>query len=334
MTSFHDFRSTASIETLQMRAALLKRIRAFFDGRDFFEVATPVLSHDALIDRFVEPIPVALGSETFYLQTSPEFCMKRLLASGAERIYQIAPAFRHGDSGARHNVEFTMLEWYRVGDSYAEGIALLSDLAENIIERGKPIVRPFGEAFREKTGLDPHRASVEELRAAADRFAPNYPASYLGRSDDSSLAATKDDWIDWLFEELVEPELGRSTPEILFDFPASQSQLSKIGPAEGGGKNAPQVAKRFELYADGLELANGYDELTDAAELRARFQKTADARFRANQRALPTESRLLAALDAGFPASSGCALGIDRLLMVLIGTANIADVLPFPTDRA
>ena len=328
-----DFRSTATIAALEKRAALLRRMRAFFDARGFFEVATPILSHDALIDRYIEPISVPLGGETLYLQTSPEFCLKRLLASGAERIYQIGPVFRRGDSGARHNVEFTMLEWYRVGDGYAEGIALLAELTEELLERGTPRVRPFGEAFREATGLDPHTAALAELTVAADRLAPNYPASYL--EADANAPATRDDWIDWLFEGRVEPTLGCGAPTILFDFPVTGAQLARTGPAEGGQESgAVLMAKRFELYVDGLELANGYDELTDAAVLRSRFERTAAARRAAGCADLPVESRLLAAMEAGLPPSSGCALGVDRLMMILTGAPSIDRVIPFPIDRA
>lgn len=359
---------------------MLNALRRFFDDRDFFEVQTPVLSHDVLVDRYVEPIAVPFVDEIFYLQTSPEFAMKRLLASGCERIYQIAPAFRSGDRGPLHNVEFTLLEWYRVGDGYEEGIHFLKDLADTFLTgesstadrktdrkqkggkaRGKEekrnqtaggttsapsrkdeaargtgvngkggTLRSFASVFEEKTGVCPHGASADLLRRLADRLAPDYPKSFLS----SPLAATADDWLDYLFAELVQPSLGTESPVIVFDYPVSQSQLAKIGPPLDAGSGAENVTRRFELFSKGTELANGYDELTDPSCLRSRFQET--ARFRKERRCptLPTESRLLAAMDAGLPPSSGCALGVDRLLMIRLGIESIDEVIPFPIEEA
>ncbi len=325
------FLSTANVTTLKERARLLREIRQFFDERDFFEVQTPVLSHDVLIDRYIDPIAVPLGRETLYLQTSPEFALKRLLASGCERIYEITPAFRSGDRGPKHNVEFSILEYYRVGDGYDEGIALLGELAEVTLKRGETRCRSFRSVFEEATGLDPHNASIESLREVADRIAPDYPASFLM----SPQPATTDDWIDYLFSERVQPTLGFDSPVILFDYPVTGSQLAKVGPPrEPEFEGAREVTRRFELFADGLELANGYDELTDPNVLRSRFAETTLFRQAGGRPDLPTESRLLSAMDAGLPPSSGCALGIDRLLMVRLGLASIDEVIPFPIEFA
>ena len=328
-----DYLPTASLETLKERALLLKALRAFFDSRGFFEVQTPVLSHDVLVDRYIDPIRVNVGQEEFYLQTSPEFALKRLLAAGCRQIYEITPAFRQGDRGPMHNAEFTILEWYRVGDGYREGIDFLRGLADaflSVSPDSKAVFRSFGALFKEKTGVNPHGASVEELRCAADRLAPNYPESYVG----GETPASADDWIDYLFEETVQPTLGLDAPVVICDYPLGQAQLAKVGPALDPDGGAREVTRRFELFSGGVELANGYDELTDPTVLRARFDENAAARRRRGASALPTESRLLAAMDGGLPPSSGCALGVDRLLMLRLGLKRIDEAIPFPAEIA
>lgn len=335
-----SFRSGASVATLAEAAALWKRARNFFDERGFFEVATPVLSHDVLVDLYVEPVRVPLDGETFFLQTSPEFAMKRLLASGAKRIYQIAHAFRRQDRGRLHNVEFALLEWYRVGDGYFEGIDLLADLAAELLDRPRPAIVPLSEPFFAATGLDVHRAGINEFRAAADRLGVRYPASFLANDNakgtgTAGSSVSRDDWIDLLFAESVQPTLGEGGGVILTDYPASQSQLAQVRTVRDRDGNALfDVAERFELFADGIELANGYHELLDAASLRRRFAQTAQERRVKHLAPLPVESRLLAAMDEGLPPSSGCALGLDRTLMVRLGLERIDDVIPFPIERA
>ncbi|MGI5832295.1 MAG: EF-P lysine aminoacylase EpmA [Thermoguttaceae bacterium] len=326
------FRPTASVAVLKERALLLNRLRRFFDERGFFEVQTPVLSRDVLLDRYIEPLSVAIGRETFYLQTSPEFALKRILASGSGPIYEITPAFRQGDRGPLHNVEFTLLEWYRSGDGYAEGIALLGELADTFLPSAgaKTVCRSFGALFLAATGINPHGATAEELRRVADRLAPGYPESYVT----GDPPAAPDDWIDYLFEEKVQPSLGAESPIILCDYPVSQSQLAEIGAPLDPDGGASSVTHRFELFAKGIELANGYNELTDPTVLRARFAETARLRTRRGAPKLPVESRLLAAMDVGLPHASGCALGVDRLLMVRLGLATIDEVIPFPTEIA
>ena len=353
------FRPTAPLENLRRRAVLYRILRSFFDARNFVETSTPTLSRDVVVDRFVEAIPVKLNKSwrecddfssarfsspevarreetTFYLQTSPEFAMKRLLAAGMDAIYQLAPAYRQGDRGKLHNVEFTMLEWYRKGDDYESGRALLSRLVaetsrrfyeETSIEPQRWTTQetkqiPFGRAFCDATQLDPHRSSIADLRAFADANNVSYPESY---KDD----AEKDDWIDLIFSEVVQPTLGFDFPVLLYDYPGTQSQLAQTGQAHGC-----EVARRFELFANGIELANGYDELLDASVLRARIDCVAGQRRRDGSAELPRESRLLAAMDAGLPPSSGCALGVDRYLCVLLGTRRVDDVLAFPTELA
>ena len=328
-----DFRPSASLETLKRRAELLKQVRRFFDDRGFLEVETPLLSHDVVVDRHLDPLAVTLFDDprepsvgpTLWLQTSPEFAMKRLLAGGAMAIYQVCKAFRGGgESGLRHNPEFTMVEWYRVGDDYAAGRQLLSDLAEAILERGPAEQLTFREAFLRFAGVDPHTASISELiQAAVSR-------GVIGPADAARYAADgdRDAAIDLVLTQLVEDKLGRGRPTIIYDYPATQSALARVR------QDDVPVAERFELYVEGVELANGYHELLDAAVLRERNRLNNALRSADGKPELPIESRLLAAMDAGLPPCSGVALGFDRLVMLAVGASSIGEVLAFPLDRA
>lgn len=307
-----DFLPAASPEMLVARATMLRRLRAFFVSRGFLEVETPLLSHDVVVDRHLDPLSAILFSDPrepdvgdrLWLQTSPEFAMKRLLVTGAEQlrsIYQITRAFRGGEVGSLHNPEFTMVEWYRLGDDYAAGMQLLSDLAEEMLSLGTPERLTYREAFQRFAGVDPF-----EQTSGADH----------------------DLHLDLLLTQKVEPHLGQDRPTILYDYPASQSALAQI--RDGN----PPVAERFELYVRGMELANGYHELLDPAGLRERNRVNNQLRQSDGKPVLPEESRLLAAMDHGLPACSGCALGFDRLMMAATGAKSIQEVLAFPISRA
>lgn len=307
-----DFLPTASLQMLAARAALLKRLRAFFDARDFLEVETPLLSHDVVVDRHLDPLSVTLFPDPrepqvgpkVWLQTSPEFAMKRLLVAGTGQlrsIYQITRAFRGGEVGPLHNPEFTMVEWYRIGDDYAAGMQLLADMAEVILGLGAPERLTYREAFLRFAGIDPF---------------------------ENVAAANHDLHLDLLLTQKVEPHLGQSRPTILYDYPASQSALARIR------EDSPPLAERFELYVRGIELANGYHELLDAAVLRERNRTNNQFRQTDGKPRLPEEGRLLAAMDHGLPPCSGCALGFDRLVMAATGAKTIQDVMAFPIERA
>ena len=341
--SADDFLPTASLENLRLRAELLRRLREFFDQRGFLEVETPVLSADTVVDRHLEPFavlvpafagcreespagegpPEALATNvarTLWLQTSPEFGMKRLLAAGAQAIYQVSRVFRQDEQGRLHNPEFTLVEWYRVGDTSEHGMQLTSDLCEAMLGRGPADRLAYQEAFQRHAGIDPHAAPTESLMAAGRSC--RFPAP------ESLSPEDRDGWLDWLLTELVQPNLGVERPTLLYDYPASQAALAQVR-AEN-----PAVAERFELYVDGIELANGYHELLDPAELRQRNARANARRLADGKRALPEGSRLLAAMEAGLPPAVGVALGFDRLVMLAAGAKSVAEVIAFPFARA
>jgi lysyl-tRNA synthetase class 2 len=322
-----DYLPTASLANLRLRADLLRHAREFFRERGFLEVETPVLSADVVVDRHLDPIPVILADDPrqpiqgrgLWLQTSPEFHMKRLLAAGATAIYQITRAFRSGETGPLHNPEFTILEWYRAGDGMAEGMSLLSEFAEHLLKRGRAEQLSYAEAFKRHVGIDPHTASMSDLQSAAERHEIAAPRS---------LGDDRDGWLDLLLVDCVQSHLGRPRPTIVFDYPASQAALARVR------DETPAVAERFELYVDGIELANGYHELLNADVLRSRFTAANRQRTADGKPPLPEESRLLAAMEAGLPPCTGVALGFDRLFMIAAGARSLAEVMAFPIDRA
>ncbi len=322
-----DFAPTASWEHLRRRAALLHQLRAFFDERGFLEVETPLLSADTVIDRHLDPMQLQLptgndaaSGKPMWLQTSPEFGMKRLLAAGAKSIYQVTRAFRCDEQGRLHNPEFTIAEWYRAGDGLQAGMDLLAELAATLLATSDVKKVAYAEAFQRYVGVDPHRVDVPALSEAAGRHAIEIPFGYEN--------ADCDHWLDLLLTGCVEQHLGRDGPTILYDYPASQAMLARIRDGD------PPVAERFELYVDGVELANGYHELLDAAELRKRNASTNEQRRADGKSSLPEPSRLLAAMDHGLPDCCGVALGFDRLVMAATGAKDIRDVIAFPFDRA
>jgi len=316
-----EFRPAASWEHLRLRAELLRRLREFFDRHNFLEVETPLLSADTVVDRHLDPLAVEPDNhERLWLQTSPEFAMKRLLAAGGKAIYQVTRAFRQNEQGPLHNPEFTIVEWYRAGDGMDQGMQLTSDLCEALLKRGPARRLSYAEAFRRHVGLDPHTAETAALVAAAGQSGVRPPASLL--------AEDRDGWLDLLMVGRVQPQLGLKRPVLLYDYPAGQAALSIIR------QGNPPVAERFELFVSGIELANGYHELLDAAELFERNQR-ANARRRADGKTtLPEQSRLLWAMQSGLPASVGVALGLDRLVMVAAGADSLDEVMAFPFDRA
>ncbi|WP_020650400.1 EF-P lysine aminoacylase EpmA [Solimonas variicoloris] len=316
-----NWQPSATIESLRARAALLAAIRAFFAAREVLEVATPLLSRHATVDRHIESFVTQDGR---WLQTSPEFAMKRLLAAGSGPIWQIAPVFRYEEQGRHHNPEFTMLEWYRPGFDHHR----LMDEVEALLRHcGAPAGGwrrySYRQAFGKHAGFDPFALDAAALR---ERLAARGVAEPDGLSD--ADCASRDFWLDLWMSYVVGPQLGREAPAFLYDFPASQAALARVRAGD------PPVAERFELFWRGLELANGFHELSDASEQRRRFE--ADQQWRrANGRVVPPyDANLIAALQAGLPDCAGVALGIDRLLLLLSDRERLDEVLAFAADRA
>lgn len=307
---------------------MLARIRAFFAARGVLEVETPVLAHRAVTDPQLHSLetrrtgPGAADGERLYLQTSPEFAMKRLLCAGAGPIYQVSRVFRDGERGRMHNPEFTLIEWYRPGFDHHrlmdETAALVCDLLGLPPESER---LSYGALFRERLGIDPHAATADELAACAARRGLDLGGEALAR----------DGWLDLLLSHLIQPGLGVERPAFVYDYPASQAALARLKDGDGGG---PPVGERFELYFRGVELANGYHELGDAAEQRARFERDNAQRGALGLSAIAPDERLLAALAHGLPPCAGVALGFDRLVMLAAGLSDIAEAMAFTTDRA
>jgi lysyl-tRNA synthetase class 2 len=315
------FGPSASLDALRARAKLLRQLRSFFDSRDFIEVQTPLLSRFAVVDTHLEPIAVHCSGESSsrYLQTSPELNMKRLLAAGLTQIYQVGSVFRDSEFGPMHNPEFTMAEWYRVGDTFEDGIQLLNDLVHHVLQCGPASRIRFGEAFQLLMQIDPFETSLSELaRIAVHRKLVDSP----------EWSSDRDDWTDLLFSHCVQPMLGQSGPEIVTHFPASRAALARLC------QDDPRTAERFELFIGGVELANGYHELLDSDVLRERDERSNAERLAAGKVALPVNEPLLAAMDSGLPNCSGCALGFDRLAMIALGKPALGEVLCFAWDRA
>ena len=324
------WRPSADLATLRLRAELLARIRAFFAARGVLEVETPMLSAAAITEPNLASFstvysgPGSRYGQRLYLHTSPEFPMKRLLAAGSGCIYQIARVFRDGEAGGRHNPEFTLLEWYRVGfdhhrlmDEVAE---LVTELLTGRLALAEPERLSYQELFQRHLDLNPHQARLAELAACAEArgvpIPPGMPA------DDA------DPWLDLLLTHGIEPKLGRGRLTFVYDYPASQAALARLRPGE------PPVGERFELYLNGVELANGFHELGDAGEQRRRFEAENAARRALDLPVMPMDENLLAALEAGLPDCAGVALGFDRLVMLAAGKTALAEVLAFPFERA
>ncbi|GAB01991.1 hypothetical protein ACT4_023_01670 [Acinetobacter sp. NBRC 100985] len=324
--AMNRYQPTCSIDALKARAAMYQKIRQFFAERGVWEVETPILSQAGVTDVHLASVQVQrhiYGKlNTQYLQTSPEFPMKRLLASGSGAIYQICKVFRDDEHGRKHNSEFTMLEWYRPALDLKGLMHETADLLELCLSHRFGEVRPYllsyKHAFQDRLEINPLQASLEQLKSVANRVGLNLD---LG---DDRLA-----YMDLLFSHFVEPSLGFDGPVFLTDFPPEMASLAKVKQDEDG----ELVAARFEVYIEGLELANAYDELLDADVLAARFEADNTERLKQGLPTIPTDHNLLAALP-NMPECSGIALGIDRLLMVSMNKMKIDQVIAFPAEIA
>jgi lysyl-tRNA synthetase class 2 len=303
---------------LKRRAKLLANVRRFFSVRNVLEVSTPILSSAAptapYLDSFSTHFSAGNNAKTLYLHTSPEFAMKRLLAAGSGAIYQIATVFRNGELGRQHTPEFSMLEWYRPGFSLTDLMAEVDALMQQVIGLPAAVIFRYRDLFMEYLQLDIEQADDETLKQLALERIPGLTADWQ---------TDRDGWLEMLMSQLIEPQFSAlDTPVMVTEFPASQAQLAKI---EINTEGHP-VARRFELYAGGMELANGYDELCDATELRQRFELDNQLRQQQGKPQMPIDENLLAAMQSGLPQCSGVALGLDRLMMLHMSVDTISQV--------
>ena len=309
------WRPTAPLAALRLRAQLLGRIRSFFEARGVLEVETPLLGHATVTDPYIHSIRAG----ELFLQTSPEYAMKRLLAAGSGPIFQICKAFRAEESGSRHNREFTMLEWYRPGFDHHQLMDEVELLLRHVVGAAGAERVTYEALYQRHVGANPHTVGAAELERVAAAH---------GVSTHSSLPLSREDWLNLLMAQVIEPKLGDEAPVFVYDYPADLAALARIRPCE------PPVAERFEVYFQGTELANGYHELTDAHEQRERFRRDIETRRTLGYDDVEPDERLLEALEAGVPACAGVALGLDRLVMIAASAQSLADVLSFPSDRA
>jgi lysyl-tRNA synthetase class 2 len=316
---------SAEFVTLQARANFMSKIRQFFATRNITEVETPILSQGTVTDVHLNVFSTQyLGARssqqcTLYLQTSPEYAMKRMLCAGSGDIYQIAKAFRNEQSGRLHNPEFTLLEWYRLGWNDEQLMDEIDQFMQYILQTEPAEIISYQQVFLRFTQLDPLDCSLKQLQeyCVAKGFAQ------LAREE-----RDKDVLLQLLFSHQIEPYLGEHRHCFVTDFPATQSALARIN------KDDPRVAKRFELYFKGLELANGYHELTDADEHAKRFKSDNLVRKSKGKPQRPIDRQFMTALESGLPDCAGVALGIDRLFMLERQAKHIRDVLAFDADRA
>lgn len=318
-----DWRPSASLEALRLRARLLAEIRDFFAARAVLEVETPAMAaagaSDVHIASLVTTCHTGGRERPMYLQTSPEFAMKRLLAAGSGPIYQICRVFRDAESGRLHNPEFTLLEWYRPDFDQQALMDEMDALLERLLpEPGTTRRHSYRDAFLEHARVDPFDADTDALAALAVE---------AGLDVSVSDPLERDFLLEFLFSHTVQAALAAGRVHV-YDYPASQAALARVCPGE------PPVAERFETFVDGIEIANGYHELADAEEQRRRFAADAAARERRGLPAIPMDERLLAALAHGLPDCAGVAVGLDRLFMLAAGEKNIDAVMAFPTSRA
>ncbi|AAK02286.1 TPA: elongation factor P--(R)-beta-lysine ligase [Pasteurella multocida] len=318
-----NWQPSASIENLLARAKIIAEIRRFFTDRGLLEVETPVLSEFGVTDVHLSTFnttfisPTAEKSKALWLSTSPEYHMKRLLAAGSGPIFQLCHVFRNEEAGQRHNPEFTMLEWYRPHFDMYRLINEVDDLLQQILDCKPTESLSYQFVFQEYVGLDPLSAEKAELVAKAKQY-------HLQQAEQED----RDTLLQFLFSTVVEPNIGKENPVAVYHFPATQAALAQISSEDH------RVAERFEFYYKGLELANGFHELTDVNEQLHRFEQDNVQRQKMGLPQRQIDKRLLGALQAGVPNCSGIALGVDRLLMIALGANAIHEVMAFGIENA
>lgn len=325
MSETASWQPSAPIANLLKRAAIMAEIRRFFADRGVLEVETPTMSQATVTDIHLVPFetrfvgPGAADGLTLYMMTSPEYHMKRLLAAGSGSIYQLGRSFRNEEAGRHHNPEFTMLEWYRPHYDMYRLMNEVDDLLQQILDCNSAETLSYQQAFQRHLGIDPLSADKAQLREAAAKL------------DLSNIADTEEDrdtLLQLLFTVGVEPHIGRDKPAFVYHFPASQASLAVISTEDH------RIAERFEVYFKGIELANGFHELTDGDEQLQRFEQDNRSRAKRGLPQNPIDMNLIAALKHGLPDCSGVALGVDRLVMLALNAERLSDVIAFPVNIA
>ncbi len=320
----NNWQPTAHISDLIKRANILKSIRAFFAARDVLEVETPLMCHSSVTDPFIESIPALYQAypheepKRFYLQTSPEYAMKRLLVAGSGSIFQLCKAFRQGEIGRFHNPEFTMLEWYRIGFDHLQLMQEIDELLRLVLETEPADKITYAALFKSTLDIDALNASLTTLQNCAI-------AHHINIHD---TITDRDTWLSLLLTHCIEPSLGQHRPCFIYDFPASQASLARLNVDD------PTTASRFEVYYRGMELANGWHELNDNSEQRHRFEANNAKRAALQLPIMPLDELFLASLETGLPDCSGVALGIDRLIMLATAKTSLPEVLSFNIANA
>lgn len=319
-----NWQPSCNLEALQQRAAMLHDIRAYFYAQNVLEVETPILCNAIGTDPYLDFFAIRMRGTQLYLQTSPEFSMKRLLAADVGSIYQITKAFRQGESGRYHNPEFTLLEWYRVGFDLFDLMDDVEQLLIPLLKKSAFLLKAkrlkYVDVFEKYTGLNPLKFSEQDYRAVAER---------LGFHDAGKLCGSEHSlWLDFLFSQCVQKQLAKNQVCMVYHYPACLPSLAR--------RNVENhlLVERVEIFIDGVEIANGYFELTDAIEQEERFEQEILQRMDNNSASVEKDHRLLAALKSGLADCSGIAIGLDRLLMVLAKKENINEVLAFPIRQA
>ncbi len=314
----------ASVETLHQRSALLAKIRTFFRQRDVLEVETPSISRFPTVDLHLESFSVNTDEPAplRYLITSPEYHMKRLICAGTGSIFQISKAFRRDECGRNHNPEFTILEWYRVGWDHWQLMSEIESLLDHLMNSGPADYLSYCEAFQQFMKIDPLSITLEQFLAICREFNLHSP-EFL-----KSEAVERDERLNYLMGILIEPNLGKERPVFIYDYPATQANLAKLH-----GDN-PDLALRFEVYYRGLELGNGFYELTDADLQEKRFKDENQVRIQADKKDLPIDNLFISALESGMPDCSGVAMGVDRMIMLALGKSLVDDVMTFNWPRS
>lgn len=315
MNASLNWRPSASFAVLRQRSQLLDQIRQFFLSRDVLEVDTPLIAPAGNPAPYIEQLTTSLNNSTYYLQTSPEFAMKRLLAAGSGPIFQLNKVFRAGEVGRYHQPEFTMLEWYQSGYSQQQMLDEVHQICQLALDSTTYTVCSYTQLFQDYCHLHPLDTTTDLLQQYA------YEHHYVDRD----LQLDHDGWLQLIMSQAIEPYLGQHQPCFVIDYPASQAALARLNPDD------PRWAQRFELYYQGLELANGFVELTDPAIQRQRFENELAQREQQGLPTMPLDEAFLASLQHGLPDSVGVALGFDRLLMLATGVQHINQVVPFPT---